>query len=106
MKNDDSGHSLTNPIHDSAGDDDEYHSDSNLVITGTLGFSSGLELETINEAIDGKREIPNMWSRDYIGLYSQYAAVGLLYGKYVNIYIYAYSLTCKTLKHHLLNCAT
>lgn len=80
MKNDDSGHSLTNPIHDSAGDDDEYHSDSNLVITGTLGFSSGLELETINEAIDGKREIPNMWSRDYIGLYSQYAAVGLLYG--------------------------
>ena len=27
-----------------------------------------------------KAEVPNMWSRDYIGLYAQYAAVGLLYG--------------------------
>lgn len=25
-------------------------------------------------------EVPNMWSKEYIGLYSQYAAVGLLYG--------------------------
>jgi arginine/serine-rich splicing factor 1/9 len=25
-------------------------------------------------------EVPNMWSKHYIGLYSQYAAVGLLYG--------------------------
>ena len=25
-------------------------------------------------------DVPNMWSRDYLGLYAQYAAVGLLYG--------------------------
>jgi hypothetical protein len=25
-------------------------------------------------------EAPNMWTKDYVGLYSQYAAVGLLYG--------------------------
>lgn len=25
-------------------------------------------------------EVPDMWSKEYIGLYSQYAAVGLLYG--------------------------
>lgn len=32
------------------------------------------------EHLAGKIEVPDMWSRDYIGLYSQYAAVGLLYG--------------------------
>jgi hypothetical protein len=32
------------------------------------------------EHLAGKIEVPDMWSRDYIGLYSQYAAVGLIYG--------------------------
>ena len=27
-----------------------------------------------------KEPPPNMWTKDHIGLYSQYAAVGLLYG--------------------------
>ena len=35
----------------------------------------------INQAIlSYKTTLPNMWSKDYIGLYAQYAAVGLLYG--------------------------
>ena len=34
----------------------------------------------INEAVNEKIQLPDMWSADYIGLYSQYAAVGLLYG--------------------------
>ena len=40
---------------------------------------------SINSALSRSRgsaskDVPNMWSRDYIGLYAQYAAVGLLYG--------------------------
>lgn len=36
-------------------------------------------LEAVNND-DSSKEAPNMWTKDYIGLYSQYAAVGLLYG--------------------------
>jgi hypothetical protein len=30
--------------------------------------------------IDTSSEVPDMWSWDYIGLYCQYASIGLLYG--------------------------
>jgi len=29
---------------------------------------------------ESKEPLPDLWSRDYIGLYCQYAAVGLIYG--------------------------
>lgn len=43
---------------------------------------SAHSLEIIHAALTPREgvEVPNMWSKDYIGLYSQYAAVGLLYG--------------------------
>ena len=28
----------------------------------------------------GKQEVPDMWSKEYIGLYCQYASIGLMYG--------------------------
>jgi hypothetical protein len=44
-------------------------------LLGTLGDTKYTKQETISGP-----GLPNMWSRDYIGLYSQYAAVGLIYG--------------------------
>jgi hypothetical protein len=43
---------------------------------------SAQEIDVIAAALAPKsaQEVPNMWSKEYIGLYSQYAAVGLLYG--------------------------
>ena len=38
----------------------------------SLGFDSRIS--------ESKQPLPDMWSRDYIGLYCQYAAVGLIYG--------------------------
>jgi hypothetical protein len=36
----------------------------------------------IFERVFSESDLPRMWSKNYIGLYAQYAAVGLLYGKY------------------------
>lgn len=45
---------------------------------------SSLEKPTLVDEADPEhkplQDLPNMWSLHYIGLYSQYAAVGLLYG--------------------------
>ena len=43
--------------------------------------SSGIGYNDLNAVLlTEKTKVPDMWSKDYIGLYSQYAAVGLLYG--------------------------
>lgn len=39
---------------------------------------SSIEIEDLSSHLISK--VPDMWSKHYIGLYSQYAAVGLLYG--------------------------
>ena len=44
---------------------------------GRVSNLSGLELE-MHEVRDNS--VPDMWSWEYCGLYSQYAAVGLMYG--------------------------
>lgn len=48
-----------------------------------------LEIENDDTGVVAKRcPVPDMWSWDYVGLYCQYAAVGLLYGK-VNIVVFS-----------------
>lgn len=47
----------------------------------------------LEKKIDENSTLPNMWSTNYVGLYSQYAAVGLLYGAngvYVPFCTYVY----------------
>lgn len=81
--------------------DDDMHNNSNVVINelvlatrGTTGTLDSLNLsmsERHTFCIDTDEEdgmdksnagkfVPDMWSKDFIGLYAQYAAVGLLYG--------------------------
>ena len=56
---------------------DRCRSDSDAVLF--LGTEYVRSSETINAAVNNTT-VPNMWSFSYIGLYTQYAAVGLLYG--------------------------
>jgi hypothetical protein len=52
------------------------------VLNGLLAEDAKLALLTTSEKDGQYREYntPNMWSKDYIGLYAQYAANGLIYG--------------------------
>ena len=58
-------------------------SDSDLSATSEdpLNNIEKFEIENgSNENINDQYDVPDMWSTEYLGLYSQYAAVGLLYG--------------------------
>lgn len=65
--NDGSLKTTTNPLlnKDTTGHDLDYQ-EKNLSVDNRISQS--------------KEPLPDMWSRDYIGLYCQYAAVGLIYG--------------------------
>lgn len=64
-------------------DDDKFNGKDVFV-----GEDLGIELSNahdlskldINTHVAKINEVPNMWSKNFIGLYCQYAAVGLLYG--------------------------
>ena len=43
-------------------------------------FRESSVARSLRHSIMDEHELPNMWSKHYIGLYSQYAAIGLLYG--------------------------
>jgi len=46
-----------------------------------------------DESLDYVRreDLPDMWSFDYVGLYCQYAAVGLLYGSMLKLICYTHT---------------
>ena len=60
------------PIHSNQIQIDDANDENSDIIK--LKFSMEMEKEIV------KQEPPDMWSWGYIGLYAQYAAVGLLYG--------------------------
>lgn len=52
----------------------------NKYTTGHDLDQQGKSLDFDSRISESKQPLPDMWSRDYIGLYCQYAAVGLIYG--------------------------
>lgn len=79
---------VNNPVFTTAEENKDEHDASisyNKIYDGSHNSTSNIsafELKmVVDEALSGNKEaLPDMWSYDYIGLYCQYAAVGLLYG--------------------------
>ena len=59
-------------------DTKEYPIGNPLKIKDSTGDE--IEVPVYGEDVKSTLEAPNMWTKDYVGLYAQYAAVGLLYG--------------------------
>ena len=53
---------------------------SNPIQTFQIEDGKSAKLEETATAHSPTADVPNMWSLDYVGLYAQYAAIGLLYG--------------------------
>ena len=64
--------------------DDEYNYSSGDTrideVNNPLSAKAELSVDADGNSTNLASELPNMWSWPYIGLYCQYAAVGLLYG--------------------------
>lgn len=78
--------SIQNPLNVEAApvdDEEDYNKKSRFASRDSGGGRKSASRVFSRHSVEhlvGKIEVPDMWSKEYIGLYSQYAAVGLIYG--------------------------